>query len=583
MGLVSLIVPSAGLYRFNEKLWPMLAAARAGFAFELIIPTDEVSPRLTTRLAQLRIPHKFTQSRSNAGVGELFWIGSAMASGDYLVWMHDDFMPVGSFSQFLKKLIQFGEGVGVCVPRIAGSANPDQCQPNPPKLTTRYIDRSAFAFPRDLFFDSSDRAKHFSIDGYQIAIQAMAAERGLGVQITEASGAHMGGSTLVNVPGRDYSTLLESDVQQLARMLGTYVENNHRPAVPRIIPKGREYGGDVFFDPSGELPDEIINTFDNREFLYRGEKFGRVTMGDRYSIPPLMDVYKIGLVAHTGLGDLLMHSAAPHHFRELYPDIRIELYTYGFNAYVANRLEAWDSVIALKRGDPLPPGVRIWNVANGNEGTPGFGFRDLGIDSAVPVESRRMSVYRRKTADYSPLPGTGPKIGIQLHGGWSHKRYRQQNELAAAIADLGFSPIFFGQDNPYSFNLEFLWQKTPTLDDLAGCMMQLDGWVGFDSGGSYLANSLGIPTVWLFASHNPGGLIESCGANAPYKTIWPNLVGYCARVYGKTCRSGHGGAYFGAGTCGRNHPEHGAECLSEIHPTIIAREIVNLISEVSVK
>lgn len=581
MPLTSLVIPSAGLYRHNERLWALLGASKAAFPFEVVIPCfGEPSARLAARLSQLAIPHRFVVVGDHLGhIGALLHAATHVAIGDVVVWMHDDAMPKGELRAFLRELGRFEPGEGVRVPTVVDSMNHDQAGgANASPFSTRYVDRAVIAFPRALYLSLGLDVSDYAIDGYQVAVQAAAAREGLKTVVCRAAATHEGGATLINLPARDYAALFEADTKAVSGVLGTYVEHGQRPAVPRIIPKGIARDIDFFFEDSGFDPGDAVNSFDQQTFRYRGEPFGRITCGDRYTIPPLLDVYDVALVASMGIGDTMMHSAACYHFKKLFPHVRFRVFGPKHVAYVASRLPgAFDQVIELAQGETFPPSARVWNVANGVEGTPMFGFEQLGI-ADIPCEERRMAPYVRKSIEFMPLPA-GRKIGIQLNGGWKHKRYEHPDALADALADMGYTPIHFGTlDVPLSGRHARI--VTPTLDDFAGCLLQLDGWIGFDSGASFIANSLGIPTVWLYASHNPGGLIEACGAAGPYRTIWPAKPSECAKRFGKTCRPGLGGAFFGWGTCGRKEPGGvGAACLDELDPSFLAREVVNLVTE----
>lgn len=579
--LTSLVIPSAGLFRHNERLWAALGAAKAAFPFEVVIPCfDEPSPRLSTRLAQLAIPHRFVVVGENENrIGELFHAGTNVAIGDVVVWLHDDALPVGEVRAFLRELGRFEPGQGVRVPKVKGSRNSDQAEGPSGPHSTRFIDRACIAFPRSIYYGLGIDVRGYAIDGYQVAVQSHVAREGFTTVVAACSITHEGGATLVALPARNYAELYSADTHKVSGILGTYVEHGQRPAVPRIIPKGVTRDIDFYFEDSGfDDAEEAVNSLDQLYFRYRGEKFTRITKGDRFTIAPLLDVYDVALIQNMGIGDMMMHSSAAYHFKRLFPHVRFRCFCSPGIAYVANRLPgAWDEVIPLTVGETFPQSARVWNVVNGLEGTPLFGFRQLGIGD-IPHEERRMAPYVRKSIEFPVLPGGPRRIGIQLNGGWRHKRYARPDDLGDAIADLGFTPIFFGTiDIPLSGRHARV--QTPTLDDFAGCLLQLDGWIGFDSGASYIANSLGIPSLWLFASHNPGGLIEACGAAGRYRTIWPAKPSECAKRYGKSCRPGLGGAFFGWGQCGLKPTEGGAPCLDELDPLFLAQEVVNLAME----
>lgn len=576
--MISLIVPAAGLFRHNETLWTRIAADQTILPFELVIPVaGEISPRLKGRLAQLKVGHRFVVIPST-NVGALLEAGIHGSRGDWLVWLHDDALP-DHVAALLRKLTE-REGGGLRVPIVRKSHNVDQAEGKP--ITTRPIDRSCFAFRRDEYTSLELDVSRFAIDGYQVAIQAAYARRGIPVWIEGARISHEGSQTLCNAAEEDWNALFQEDMRIAAETMGTYAEADQRPAIPRLIPaglipEGYEHGQAI--DVTSPDVDELVNLYDSSRFTYKRETYGRVTMGDRFSIPPIMDTYDVALVKNMGFGDLLMHSSAVWHFKQLYPWVRFRVFTYSGPAIQARRVEAFDDVIELKAGDSIPSTAREWDVANGLEGTPIRGFRELGIEELVPIGVRRMSPYRildERTIDVE-LPANS--IGIQLNGGWLHKRYGHANELAGILEAQGFTPVFFGTAGGIETDPRFLRISTPTLDDFAAHLAKLSAWIGFDSGASYLANALGIPSVWIFASHDPRGLIGACGANAAYRTIWPALPLVCARRHGISCRPFGGAAFAGYGKCGLRLEQPGAECLDSIDPRILAGEVVNLLEE----
>lgn len=576
--MISLIVPAAGLFRHNETLWTRIAADQTILPFELVIPVaGEISPRLKGRLSQLKVGHRFVVIQST-NVGALLEAGIHGSRGDWLVWLHDDALP-DHVAALLRKLTE-REGGGLRVPIVRGSHNVDQAEGRP--ITTRPIDRSCFAFRRDEYAELELDVSGFAIDGYQVAIQSAYARRGVPVWIEGARISHEGSQTLCNAAEEDWNTLFQEDMKLAAASMGTYAEADQRPAIPRLvpaglIPEGYEPGDPI--DVTSPDVDELVNLYDSKRFRYKGQEYGRVTMGDRFTIPPILDTYDVAFLKNMGFGDMLMHSSAIWHFKQIYPHVRFRVFTYRGPAIQARRVEAIDDVIELKAGDSIPSTAREWNVSNGLEGTPHLGFRELGISDLIPPKMRRMSPYRildDRTVDVELPAGS---IGIQLNGGWSHKRYSHVNELARILADQGFNPVFFGTIGEIETDPRFLRLETPTLDDFAAHVAKLSAWIGFDSGASYLANALGIPSVWLFASHDPEGLIGACGANAAYRAIWPALPLVCARRFGISCRPFPGAGFAGFGECGHRLDGKGADCLDAVDPHFLAAEVVNLLEE----
>ena len=577
--LASLIVPAAGLFRHNETLWARISAAQKIVPFELIIPTYcEISPRLNARIEQLAIAHKFVVIPS-PHVGALFQAGTELARGEWCIWLHDDALPehVGALIQRLTEM------PGLNVPIVKRSHNVDQAEGSP--FTTRPIDRCCLAFETEVYRSSKLNVSEFAIDGYQVAVQYAFAELGHPVFIQGAKISHEGSQTLCNGVEEDYEALFAADMRKVSAVMGTYAENRQRPAIPRIIPRGLlpdgHEGGPV--DVTSPDVHELVNLYDAEEFKYKGKTYGRVNMGDRYSIPPIMDTYDVALIDHMGLGDALMHTSAVWHFKQLYPHVQFRCFSYGSAAYISSRSSAWDEVITLQAGEMIPSAARVWNVANGTEGTPHFGFRELGIESLVPMADRRMAPYKIgpdvtiKGLEDLERPNI---IGIQLNGGWVHKRYAHVEDLVEELEARGFSPVYFGTVDGLELSDRYPRIHTPTLDDFAYALQHLRGWIGFDSGASYLANSIGIPAVMMFASHDPAGLIGGCGANAPYDAIWPAKPHVCAKKFGISCREIKGAAFKFYGSCGLRDGA-GADCLDEISPRVLVDHVVNLLSRVT--
>lgn len=574
----SLIVPMAGLFRHNEVLLAGLAAAQECFPFELVIPTiGGPSPRLHSRLAQLGLAHRIVTIEGGM-VGALLHAGVLASRGQWCVWLHDDARPE-NVQRFLEEMTQ----APFTVPLIPNSHNADQDAYAPPRMgvTTRPIDRAAFSFRRKDYARLGLDVSPFNIEGYQVAIQTALAAEGYAAKVAPVRVEHFGGETLSGLAGVDFKEALEADMERAAGTAGVHVEHHQRPAVPRIIAKNSAPAPvPVLSDDPGRALEEI-NTWAAVSFEWQGETWRRVTLGDHYSIPPLMEWYDVALVAQMGYGDALMHTSAPWHFKALYPWVKFRCWTYAHAAVVAERSAAWDEVVALKHGEYFPAKARVWNVANGLEGTPVYGFRNLGIEHLVPYEMRRMAPYTPRPVEDAPVIEGERPIGIQLNGGWNHKRYAHVSELAEMFSALGFTPYFFGTvpDEPQGGRRV----HTPTWDHFALGLAQLTAWVGFDSGASYLANVMGVPSVWLFASHNPAGLIGASGAGTPYRTIWPGLPRTCACTHRATCRPGLGGAFFEWGQCGRRGPHGpGADCLDEVQPSRIVQETLNLLEEVAV-
>lgn len=268
-------------------------------------------------------------------------------------------------------------------------------------------------------------------------------------------------------------------------------------------------------------------------------------LGETQSIVPLMKEVHLSAYRLAGLGDTMMFTAAIRAFHERYPSLEIHL-------YISNWFEIWQNGFDYLRVHDYREGVPNASidlcVNNGREGTPQGAFEALSIGD-YPLEQRKMNylvtaqendkandtLYRKMKCFNRPV------IGLQAHGGWPSKAWAQMECFAFEAAQSGYTVLLFGQrkneDNPHhqkrdyklcaidvpaikGENIYDLIGQTNNLRELAAMINQCNAWVGFDSGPSYLANAIGIPSVLLYGTHDPQGLIGECGANMPYKAIW---------------------------------------------------------------
>jgi len=436
-----------------------------------------------------------------------------------------------------------------CVPAIAGSYNADQAGAGG-CVTTRPIDRGALMMPR-CYIGPHQFGQGYARDGFQVEMQASLAKQGFGALVANNVPLER---TVPDEPGDD----VPGDMQRLAAALGTYTEHRGtRLALPRILPVQQ---GEMDLPPSREMAEDIINTSGHSLYRYGGISYKRIAIGDRYSILPLLTRYSLYLSRWMGLGDALMFTAA---FRELKlrrPDIQLAVWSYGYAKEVFHRCPDVDEVHDLGARQRPPADACDWTVGNSIEGTAQIGFWALGMDDAV---DRRMSFAPNACIGIDTVR---PQIGIGLHGNWMHKRYKHWQSVVDILKEKGYEVLALGQgavDTPKgTFDLQ---HRCNSLDDMAGFLGGLRGFIGFDSGPTYMANALGIPTVWLFATHDPRGLIDGCGGAAPYEVIKGWGPTKCLEKHGRSCRHSSGGP----SVCPLRNAA-GADCLDEIDPERIA-------------
>lgn len=551
--MISLVIPTAGFYRHNERLWEQIGEAQAeGIDLEAIfVVGGTIAPAFQAALSKAAITGHILTCGVPFRAGAAIAIGLAHASHETVVCMHDD-IQVKEFTRLLAELKAGLKDTDIAVPVLEQSANPDQERATfRVGKTTHYIDRGCFAVRRSAFSEFLPGLGAFEIDGYGAAIQWNSATRGRTVNVVDCGTiTHIGSATLGDMMTTEaYAEAFRRDMANLAGQMGVPVELDSRPAMPRILPKRAAYWEPY---PISKGQEYLINEVDAVDFHYQGRTEPRIKLGDRFSIPSFMDKYELALVRHTGLGDALMATASLTLFKQKNPMVEIHVYANGISAEVMRKCPAVDKVFSVVDWRQIPVSAVDWSVANGSEGTPAFGFFALGLQycSGSPMS---ISAARQVT------PGEKP-IGIQLHGGWKTKHWSKAIELGKRLIEGGNEVRFFGEhgDIPEELNRFSLAGKIGGLDGLIHEIGSLAAWVGFDSGPSYLANAIGIPTVWLFSTHDPRGLIGLCHTAAPYETIWRGWPVKCFEEHGISCRHPHQG-----GSCPLR-TGLGANCVDDI-------------------
>lgn len=550
---LTIVVASDGLTPETEVFWAQLEAAmsRATSPVQLIVATG--SDRLKRRIAsKFFCPMVFVEPAECKGST---WNRCAQRALADIVIFWDDHVHASdaeSLAKAMDAMCNFGP---YCVPTIAGSYNADQAGVGG-CITTRPIDRGVLMMPR-CYIGPHQFGQGYARDGFQVEMQASLAKQGFGALVANNVPLER---SVPDEPGGD----VPGDMHRLATALGTHTEHRGtRLALPRILPVQQ---GIFDLPPSREIAEDVINTSGHSFYNFGGATHKRIAIGDRFSILPLLTRYSLYLSRWMGLGDALMFTAA---FRELKlrrPDIRLSVWTYGYAKEVFHRCPEVDDLYDL--GDRKRPPIDAcdWTIGNAIEGTAQIGFWALGMEDA---KDRKMSFVPKPCATCHT---DRPRIGIGLHGNWMHKRYEHWQQVVDALIEKGYDVLAFGQgacETPKgAIDLQ---HRCLSLDHMAGYLTDLKGFIGFDSGPTYMANALGIPTVWLFASHDPRGLIDGCGAAAPYEVIKGWGPTRCLEQHGRSCRHNSGGP----SVCPLRNAS-GADCLDEIDPqrVVLALESV---------
>lgn len=507
--------------------------------------------------------------------------------------------------------------------------------------TTEYVSSACFAIKTD-FLKSYDIAWSYHYNGYAAEIQAVLAEQGMHIVVQpEAVIEHLGHKTFSSSCGSDvaFDTAVKGLVKYDREMLAYKMNWTH--------PKGRITGIEVdraqvsnfLLQLTDDTREQIcyslewrisVNRQDNirvhysnhptiehainltsaRTIIDAGTYIEPVfTLGSIQSIPPLMNDLHLGCYRWTGLGDMIMLTAVLKSFHERYPHIQIHLYNRNWKELFIT--EDW--ITFHDALDAIPDFALDVTVLNGNEGAVDFQFDVLGLHDIEPQDRKMFYHFTKEEQATWGIPRKHRseghlRIGLQLHGGWLTKYWDKWEQFIALCESSGHEITVFGQnrpeDNPHynqlgdkklgasllkvgELNCTNAIGSYKTVRQLACAMQEMDVMVGFDSGPLYLANASGIPTVWLFATHDPDGLIGICGANAPYTALWRQMPGICHQK-GSSCRdwSDSGNYTSGGPTCGKRitrddpHPI-GADCLDEITPGEVLNAVKILLSEVN--
>lgn len=505
-----------------------------------VVTPEEPSQGRTVPAAALRA------ARNSSGSHVVFWQEGASLQGA---------------AEVVRQLTSYP----FAVPVYTDSDNPDQLPTGGvfPWVTTRWIDERVISVSREALDGSRGWNEAFRRVGFGLDLQARLAM--LGIKVTVVPTAPIGSEPS---PSEDVA----EDWRLACTALAAPKDFNGKPIRPRILPPSDPKAKPVEVTSENAL--RYVNEAPSELYRFRDRVFQRILTGDGYALPPLMDSYSFAMHPRAGIGDALMVTSGLSVFNAAFPRIRIRAYARGGAAEVLERCPAVAEVVRYSRPEELPRSVLHWNLMAMPVGTSHFAFFILGLSG---YRGPKRMVFRPRPLDLPQVPGG--TIGVQVRGGASSKYYSKWPELVRALLDNGHRVLVFpsGSDDPPPKGLEdyILTAETPTVDHLAHYVKGLSGWIGFDSGPSFMANALGVPSVWLCATHDPGTLIGGCGDAAPWTAIWRKWQAKCAQSQGITCRNGLGVPTGPWGACAIREG-FGADCIDDISVEEILRALGSL-------
>jgi Glycosyltransferase family 9 (heptosyltransferase) len=280
-----------------------------------------------------------------------------------------------------------------------------------------------------------------------------------------------------------------------------------------------------------------------------------------------------------GLGDALMFGSAMGACWDRDNDTRFIVYAASFHETLENL--PWIMAVRKYDGQSVDA-LRIdmsCERADSEEGLVATSYHLFGLGD-IPREERRLRyiVTEQETEEAKSILGSigwrgEPLIVLQVHGGWIVKRWPGFNALAKQLRKEGFFVAsvgmsnhinrqgYYAPDGPGSLLNRLSVRQLAAVHSLASC------YVGFESGGSYLAAAVGAPTVWLCGPHNPIGLLGALGGHdGTWIALRADWIAKCGRERGLTCREGFGYPHRGVGEMcpHRKWGNFGADCIDSI-------------------
>lgn len=184
-----------------------------------------------------------------------------------------------------------------------------------------------------------------------------------------------------------------------------------------------------------------------------------------------------------------------------------------------------------------------------------------------------------------------PIIAYQAHGGWETK-YRQSFEELAPMCKGMCEFVIMGDLNEfYKYKVidNATWIPPSDIRDAASILYNCDAYIGFDSGLSFIAAALSIPSIVLYATHDPNLLIEANNNDGLIKVIQTGDPRECFAKTGTSCRDVRGDKLgFGGVTCPLKMKDPnslksgrfwGAKCLDDINNHAMFKLIRELLIE----
>jgi hypothetical protein len=291
-------------------------------------------------------------------------------------------------------------------------------------------------------------------------------------------------------------------------------------------------------------------------------------------------------MVHAGLGDLMMATGAIGAFSDRFPNVLFDVYTLHSPEVFWNL----PFIRYLRRPAPGLPAIHMMPMTlpgDRQDGTLHNFYTSLHVED-VPISERRMR-YVHAPEDLTAAKGRlltagwkgQPLIGVQWEGGkeskkWEHTvafcRLLVKHGYFVVITSTRYLPIY---EPGIAVMFEFYNSR-----EIASVQTYMRCYVGLDSGPTFLAAAIGIPTLWLFSATFPHWLIPKAGANAAYRILWANWHHQCLLKHGVNCRlTDEPGVMAEGRFCPLRMGQPGADCLDTFTPERVYEEMCLLLEE----
>ena len=156
-----------------------------------------------------------------------------------------------------------------------------------------------------------------------------------------------------------------------------------------------------------------------------------------------------------------------------------------------------------------------------------------------------------------------PIIGIQTSGSKPYKVMARADQIADLVYESGMTPLVLRHpESSLAVDYPSIWGAGvwgAGIRHCAALISHLDGWIGHDSGPSYCAVALGIPSVILQGPINARGVLESTG-HAFYRCLSQFEPSQCFSRFGRCCD-----VSIATTTCPFMQRD-GAQCIDMVEP-----------------